>query len=199
MAMESRAVKNILGELVSRPANGRTGHGRQDAGADTLEEALETLASKQQLAAGDEAVDIAQLSIRGSASGLEHGFDDVHGGGKSSGKTTSNSTSSAVGERIVLLGRVHRCRYGLIGEELEGRKGDSHRESGGVRDVESSNALLAVNVTGAIHYGPVHLARVVHLHALLDDIKGIHQSVTGDGSTRATSSCRTVRYWCGLP
>lgn len=78
---------------------------------------------------------------------------------------------------VVCLLRVHGGGDGFVGEELQGREGDGHGQCGRVRDVESAESFVSVDVLGAVDHGAIHLSRLLHLHTLLDDWKGVDVSI----------------------
>lgn len=99
-----------------------------------------------------------------------------------------------MGERVVVFARVQHGRDGLVGEELEGGEGDGHGEGRRVGDVEGAKTFVLVDVTGAVDHGSVHLARVLDLHALLDDY-GWRGGWSESDSARGTNGfAREVSY-----
>ena len=92
-------------------------------------------------------------------------------------------------ERIIALRspRCHGFLEGLVGGELESGEGYCHRESGRVRNVEGAQAFGSEHVARAFGDGAVGGA--VELHALFDDIEGVHEGVAGDGGAGAAGGC----------
>lgn len=123
----------------------------------------------QKLATLNETTDISQSSVGSGAASLEHGLNNVHRSGKSSSETSSNSSSGAVGNWVVVLLWVHDGRESLIGQELKGVEWDGHGEGGWVGDIEGTETLGLVHVLRAGGHGWVELLRALDLHTLLDD------------------------------
>lgn len=116
----------LLGKLIGRPANGSARHCCNNTGSDTLEEAHKSCPLVQQPAATHETVDAPHFRIGRGSSGLEHGLDNVHRGGETSGETASNGSSQAVGDRVVLFVGVHGGGNGLVCEKLQSGKRHRH-------------------------------------------------------------------------
>lgn len=74
---------------------------------------------------------------------------------------------------------------------MEGGEGDGHGEGGGVGDVEGAEAFVAEDVAGAFADGAVGGA--VDLHALFDDVEGVHEGVGGYGCAGAAGGCEQKR------
>ena len=159
-----------LAGLVGRPANGSAWHRSNNSWANTLEEALGALALVKKLAALDKTGHVSQLSIARASTGLQHRLNDVHWSGQGRCKTTSNTTSNAVSDWVVVLLWVHDRRDGLVGQELKGVERHSHRERGWIGDVEGTKTLSAVHGASTRGHVWVESLRALNLHTLLDDL-----------------------------
>lgn len=78
---------------------------------------------------------------------------------------------------------MYEFREGFVGGELQGRKGYGHGEGRGVGYIERAEAFGAEDFAGAVNERGVGGA--VHLHALFDDVEGVHEGVRGDGRAGA--------------
>lgn len=132
----SKAEQNI-------PADSSAGCSSDNSSLHTPEEALCTISSPDNTSSIEQTLGTSDLGISRATSGLQQGLDDIKRSGSGSGDTTSETTSSAVGQRVVARAAVHEFRDGLVGGKLKSGKGNSHGESGGVRDVEGADALVA--------------------------------------------------------
>lgn len=83
--------------------------------------------------------------------------------------------------------RLDEFREGFVGRELQCRERDRHGEGGRVGDVKGAQALSAEDFARAVDEGGVSGA--VHLHALFDDVEGVHEGVAGDGRAGAGGGC----------
>lgn len=83
---------------------------------------------------------------------------------------------------VVLLLRVHGGRQRFVGEELEGSERYGHGECRRVRDVERAETFVLVDIFGTIDHRSIHSARVLDLHALLNDCDGSTVSISSGNS-----------------
>lgn len=115
-------------------------------------------------------------------------------------------------KRVVFLVGVHCGRHGLVRQELKSSKWYCHRKRRGVREVECAETLVLVDISCAVRHRLVHSARVLNLHALLDDysqrpleqsslilfskyihtIKGVHEGIAGNSSSGTTRGYKTA-------
>lgn len=82
-------------------------------------------------------------------------LDDIKRSCCCSGKTTSETTSGAVSERVVARSSVHDFGYRFVGGKLESGKGNGHGEGGGVGDVEGTETFIAEDGAGTLRDGAV--------------------------------------------
>lgn len=178
-----------LRDLVGRPANSRAGRSGDDSGVHAAEEALRALSPVDDACGVEEAAGIADLHVGAGSSRLEQGLDDVQRCGCGCGDTAGETTGGAVGERVVagFSAALHGLCEGLVCGELQGREGDGHGEGGGVGGVEGTDAFGSVD--GARALADVAEGGTVDLHALLDHVEGVHESVAGDGSACSAGCC----------
>ena len=167
--MSGRKWCDILASLICGPADSGRWHGSDNSWLDTLEETLCSLSGVKELGTLNKATDVSQSGIRRGASGLEHGLDNVHRSGESSGETSSNSSGGAVSDWVVVLLWVHDGGDGLVGQELETVEWNSHGEGGWVGDVEGTETLGLVDVLRTCCHGWVEFLGALNLHTLLDD------------------------------
>lgn len=72
-------------------------------------------------------------------------------------------------------------REGFVGCELECGEGYGHSQGRRVGNIKGAKAFRAEDFGRAVDEGGVGGA--VHLHALFDDVEGVHEGVAGDCCT----------------
>lgn len=180
-----------LGDLIRAPANRRAGGGRHDARVHPPEEPGRALPPPYYPRSTEQASRRPDLRVARVAPRLQQRFDDVQRRRRRGRETARQSARRAVRQGIVagLSSSLHDFREGLVCGELEGGEGNRHGEGGRVGDVEGAEAFVAEDGARAVGDGAV--GGTVDLHALFDDVEGVHEGVGGDGGTGA-ARCWTV-------
>lgn len=174
-----------LGDLIGRPANRGTGSRSDDSGVHASEETPRALPPVDDSSGVPQTAGVADLRVCACSSGLEESLHDVEGSGGGRGDTSGETTGGAVRERVVAgsSAALHDFGEGLVGGELQCRERHGHGQGGGVGSVEGTQALGLVD--GARAFPDVAESRAVDLHTLLDNVEGVHESITGDRSACA--------------
>lgn len=82
-------------------------------------------------------------------------------------------------QRIVGFFRIKDLDERFVGGELKCREGDRHEEGGGIGDIKGTETFRGEDGGEAV--ADVAVGRLGKLHALFDDIKGVHEGVGGSG------------------
>ena len=156
-----------LGHFIGGPADGGTGHSRDDTGPHAAQETAPTKLALDDRRRVEETPSRSNFLTLGETTGLQEGLDHIERGRDTGSKGTGQTTRHAVSERIVLALGIHDLGDGLIGDELCGGKRHGHAESRRVRDIEGLETFGAVHGLGALHQTFVN--GTVDLHSLLHD------------------------------
>jgi hypothetical protein len=178
-----------LCDLVRGPADGRAGSGCQDSGVHAAEETLATLPPVNDACGVEKSSSVADLHVRVSASSLEQCLHDVQRSGGSCGDSTGETTGSAVSERVVSGSSavLHGLGEGLVRRELQCRERYCHGKSRGVGSVEGADALSSVYCSRTL--SDVAESRAVNLHALLDNVEWVHESIASNSGACTACCC----------
>ena len=178
-----------FGQLIRRPANRSAGRGRDHSRGHPAEKTSKSFSSPDDSRSGEKAVRVSDLEIGGCTSSLKKRFYYIERCGSRGGDTARETAGGAVRKWVVFQFSppLHDFGERFVGGELERGERDGHGESGGIRDIKCSQAFVAPDGGRAFEEGPGGGA--VDLHALLDDIEWVHESIAGDGRAGAAGSC----------
>lgn len=122
--------------LVNSPANGRAGHGRDDAGTGAAQETAPAELPLDDGRGVEQPLGRSNFLVLRQTPGLQQSLHHVQWRGDSGSHGARQTTGDAVREGVIILRRVHDLGNRLVGDKLRRGEGDGHAQSGGVGDVE---------------------------------------------------------------
>lgn len=175
--------QHLLCHFITRPANRGTGHSGDNSGPQTLPEPGQPLSPPNNRRSLLQPITVPNLGILTRSPRLKQRLDDIERRRGRSGNGTRKTSRDTMRQRIVLLLGVDDLDEGFVGGELERGEGDRHKERGRVGNVECTETFGFEDGLEAV--ADVAVRGLRELHALLDDVKGVHEGVRGGG--RASS------------